>query len=122
MAHFFVSSSSIVLFSILTFCFSTTLLDNFEVVDPLDWEIGKHGVSLHFTYKNRSYSSTFLPDVIKEQGWTKKEALTALIRKAGVRAVSDVSQLDLVKVKRYTGEKNTLTWTEFQEYMAEIKH
>lgn len=96
-------------------------MNDFEYVDALDWEIGKHGIWLHFTYKGRSYSSTFLPDVIKEQGWTKEETLEALIKKAGVRGMSDYRQLDTIKVQRYTGKKNTLTWSEFEDYIARIR-
>ncbi|KAG9380443.1 Ammecr1 family protein [Pyrenophora tritici-repentis] len=55
---------------------AVTLLTNFESVeDPMDWEIGTHGLRISFTDKGRRYGSTYLPDVALEQGWTKEEAL-----------------------------------------------
>ncbi|KAK5114730.1 hypothetical protein LTR62_002304 [Meristemomyces frigidus] len=62
-----------------------TLLNNFSqpTKDPMDWTIGKHGITISFTINGRRYNSTYLPDVAKEQGWTKEEALISLMRKAG---------------------------------------
>jgi len=62
-----------------------TLLTNFSTPtrDPLDWTLGQHGIRISFTYHMRRYGSTYLPDVAKEQGWTKEEAVVSLMRKAG---------------------------------------
>ena len=41
-----------------------SLLINFtEIDDPLDWEVGKHGVEIELSYKGQHYSATFLPEV-----------------------------------------------------------
>ncbi len=50
--------------------------------DPYDWEVGKHGTSVDFIYKDEKYESTFLPEVAKEEKWDKKETLYNLIFKA----------------------------------------
>src|ERR1700710_2407907 len=62
-----------------------TLLTNFSqpTKDPMDWTLGKHGLRISFSHQGRRYGSTYLPDVAKEQGWTKEETLISLMRKAG---------------------------------------
>jgi AMMECR1 domain-containing protein len=40
----------------------------------MDWEIGKHGISL----RAGAYSSTFLPEVAGEQGWSKEDTIKHL--------------------------------------------
>ena len=51
-----------------------SILSNFEEVsDPLDWEIGTHGIEIEFkasTSSSKIYRGTFLPNVAPEQGWT----------------------------------------------------
>lgn len=49
----------------------------------MDWTLGKHGIRISFSYHSRRYGATYLPDVAKEQGWTKEETLISLMRKAG---------------------------------------
>lgn len=68
-----------------------TLLTNFSTPqrDPLGWELGKHGIRISFTQHGRRYGSTYLPDVAREQGWTKEEALISLMQKAGWNGSSD---------------------------------
>jgi len=106
---------------------SVTLLTNFEkVADPLDWEIGKHGVRITFLHKDKRgresrTGATYLPDVIKEQGWTKDQALDSLISKAldhqqGHGSWRQVKDLQLT---RYLGSKESLDyegWSEFREW------
>ncbi|GAB1737218.1 hypothetical protein NU219Hw_g1149t1 [Hortaea werneckii] len=62
-----------------------TLLHNFSppTTDPLDWSLGHHGLRIAFTHAHRRHGATYLPDVPREQGWTKEETLISLMRKAG---------------------------------------
>ncbi|KAI7633725.1 hypothetical protein KC319_g15885, partial [Hortaea werneckii] len=48
-----------------------TLLHNFSAPtsDPLDWELGHHGLRISFTHSHRRHGATYLPDVPREQGW-----------------------------------------------------
>ena len=63
---------------------SVSLLTNFEEAKhALDWEVGKHGIEIEFEHKKKSYGSTFLPEVAKEEGWDQKTTLQYLIRKSG---------------------------------------
>lgn len=69
-----------------------------------------------FTYHGRRLSSTFLPDVPMEQGWTKDETLLQLARKAGARL--SIPQIkNVVELIRYKGEKSKLLYTDYQKLM-----
>ncbi|KAF2630183.1 hypothetical protein BU25DRAFT_388500 [Macroventuria anomochaeta] len=98
---------------------AVTLLTNFEPTpnsDPLAWDIGTHGIRLSFTYHGRRYGSTYLPDVAREQGWTKEEALASLMRKAGWSGRKDDWQKVGLKVIRYQGKKVSLEYNEWKEW------
>ncbi|GFE54641.1 DUF51 family protein, putative [Babesia ovis] len=62
-----------------------SLLHSYEnAKDPLDWEIGKHGIIVEFV-KDRKYSATYLPEVALEHNMTKETAIKELVKKAGYR-------------------------------------
>lgn len=96
-----------------------TLLTNFSTPtrDPMAWEIGRHGIRISFSYHGRRFGATYLPDVAKEQGWTKEEAIVSLMRKAGWSGKKDewrrVMGLELVT---YEGKKVSLNYDEFKEW------
>lgn len=49
---------------------NVSLLSNFEeITDPLDWEVGTHGIEIEFKNSGRTYRGTYLPNVASEQGW-----------------------------------------------------
>ncbi|KAK4497181.1 hypothetical protein PRZ48_011631 [Zasmidium cellare] len=99
-----------------------TLLTNFSAPnkDPMDWTLGKHGLRISFTHHGRRFGSTYLPDVAKEQGWTKEETLISLMRKAGWNGSSSSWQ----KVWRegrgelvtYEGKQVGLHYAEWKEW------
>ncbi|EME77819.1 uncharacterized protein MYCFIDRAFT_33444 [Pseudocercospora fijiensis CIRAD86] len=99
-----------------------TLLTNFSSPskDPLDWELGKHGLRISFTHHGRRYGATYLPDVAKEQGWTKDETLISLMRKAGWSGSS--SQWQKVwrdgrgELVTYEGKPAGLAYAEWKEW------
>ncbi|CAI6338419.1 unnamed protein product [Periconia digitata] len=94
-----------------------TLLTDFESIsDPMDWTLGVHGLRISFEYKNRRYGSTYLPDVAREQGWTKTETIVSLMRKAGWSGRSSTwDQVDL-KVVRYQGRQAKLDYTVWEQW------
>ena len=50
------------------------LTDFEEVYDPLDWEVGKHGIEVEFKADPRAkktYRGTFLPNVASDNGWNQ---------------------------------------------------
>ncbi|CEJ91853.1 hypothetical protein VHEMI07541 [[Torrubiella] hemipterigena] len=96
---------------------AVTLLTDFEPVeDPMDWEVGKHGVRLAFTDRGRRYGSTYLPDVAAEQGWTKDETLLSLMRKAGWSGNKAAWKDVPLKVTRYQGKKMSMRYEEFKKW------
>jgi uncharacterized protein (TIGR00296 family) len=94
-----------------------TLLTNFEpILSPLDWNIGTHGLRISFTYHNRRYGSTYLPDVAKEQGWTKEETMISLMRKAGWSGRKEDWKKVELNVVRYQGRQVRLAYGEWKEW------
>jgi AMMECR1 domain-containing protein len=87
----------------------------------MDWEIGTHGLRISFTYHNRRYGSTYLPDVAKEQGWTKEETLVSLMRKAGWSGRKEEWKKVPLNVVRYQGSKAKLDYTEWSEWRAWVE-
>ncbi|KAF2198976.1 hypothetical protein GQ43DRAFT_421270 [Delitschia confertaspora ATCC 74209] len=100
-----------------------TLLTNFEPVsDPMDWEIGIHGLRISFTYHYRRYGATYLPDVAREQGWTREETMVSLMRKAGWSGRSaDWRKVGELEVIRYQGKKVNLSYGEWQEWRGWVE-
>lgn len=95
-----------------------TLLTDFEAApSPLAWQIGKHGLRISFSERGKRYSATYLPDVAKEQGWSKNETMVSLMRKAGWNGRRDhwmdVSDL---RVVRYQGLKVQLGFQEWRTW------
>lgn len=96
---------------------AVTLLTDFEpAASPLDWTIGTHGLRISFTYHGRRYGSTYLPDVAREQGWTKEETLVSLMRKAGWSGRKDDWRKVELSVVRYQGKKIALEYGEWKEW------
>ncbi|KAF2177919.1 hypothetical protein K469DRAFT_754867 [Zopfia rhizophila CBS 207.26] len=94
-----------------------TLLTNFEpILDPLDWVIGTHGLRISFTYHGRRYGSTYLPDVAREQGWTKDETMISLMRKAGWSGRKEDWRKVELNVVRYQGRQVRLGYREWREW------
>lgn len=95
---------------------AVTLLTQFEdAPDPLDWELGTHGIRIGFVHHGRRYGATYLPDVAVEQGWDKEETIQSLMRKAGyVGSKSRWTEMG-IKVVRYQGKKVAC---EYEDYAA----
>ena len=65
-------------------CEVSLLIKFEEAKDAMDWIIGTHGIDIEFQdNKGLTYSSTFLPEVAKEEGWNKRTTLKYLVQKAG---------------------------------------
>lgn len=90
----------------------------------MDWEIGTHGLRISFLSGNRRYGATYLPDVAREQGWTKEETMVSLMRKAGWNGkTSDWRGVKDLNVVRYQGKRSDLVyneWKEFREWVEKI--
>ncbi|KAG9322793.1 hypothetical protein KVV02_005541 [Mortierella alpina] len=94
-----------------------SLLVEFEDgTNYLDWEVGIHGVWIEFKDNNgRKKTATYLPEVAKEQGWTKQKAIDSLLRKGGYRGTITQEFLDAVILTRYQSKKAKVTYQEYLE-------
>lgn len=96
---------------------AVTLLTDFErCADPMDWELGVHGIKISFYERHRRYTATYLPDVASEQGWTKEETLESLVRKAGWKGRRSWKDLDELEVVRYQGRKESVEYEEYKNF------
>lgn len=94
---------------------SVSLLTNFESdKNYLDWEIGIHGIRIEFhNEKGHRKTATYLPEVAKEQGWTRTETIDSLLRKAGYwKPVTDDFR-NTIKLTRYRSEKIIVAYDEY---------
>ena len=128
--------------------YSISLLTDFEDASSyLDWTIGVHGIYITFPHPSllssssssgtpspvssqaslpataritskHSFSATYLPDVIPDQGWDKIEAIDSAIHKAGWsgRITEDIRRS--VSLRRYQSRKCVIGWDEYVEWRA----
>lgn len=101
---------------------AVTLLTCFEDAEGgiEDWEVGVHGIRISFAWEGRRLGATYLPDVAKEQGWTREEALVSLMRKAGWEGRGGgwrrAAEEGGMKVVRYRGDKEVVGYGEFRAW------
>ncbi|EPQ59644.1 hypothetical protein GLOTRDRAFT_136468 [Gloeophyllum trabeum ATCC 11539] len=121
-----------------------SLLTDFEDASSyLDWTIGVHGISISFPHPSlipsstpstepgspfsstpslprftskQSFSATYLPEVMPEQGWDKIEAIDSAIHKAGWtgRITEDLRRS--IRLRRYQSSKCTVGWDDYVEW------
>ncbi|KAJ3331032.1 AMME syndrome candidate protein 1 protein [Blyttiomyces sp. JEL0837] len=97
-------------------CGVSLLVDFEKGKDYLDWEVGVHGIWIEFKDHNgRKRTATYLPEVAKEQGWTKVEAIESLLKKGGHQGPFDDEVFEEIVLTRYKSQKDTLT---HEEYVA----
>lgn len=77
-----------------------------------DWEIGTHGIIVQFSLDGIERKSTFLPNVMVEQRWSKDQAIDAAIEKFGCRGITKLIR-NRVIVTRYKASKSTLSHQEY---------
>jgi len=93
------------------------LLTDFESArDCNDWTPGIHGIQIEFDEPAGStYSATYLPEVAKEQGWTREETIRELVAKAGYKYKLTSAIRAAMRVTRYQSKKAGLT---YKQYLA----
>lgn len=102
---------------------AVTLLTRFEDRGPaiLDWEVGVHGIRISFrSGGGRRLGATYLPDVAREQGWTREQALVSLMRKAGWEGPRarwrEAAEAGGMKLVRYRGDKEAVSYGEYKAW------
>ncbi|KAF9561369.1 AMME syndrome candidate protein 1 protein [Mortierella alpina] len=97
-------------------CGVSLLVDFEDGANYLDWEVGVHGIWIEFKDNNgRKKTATYLPEVAKEQGWTKQKAIDSLLRKGGYRGTITQDFLDAVILTRYQSKKAKASYQEYLE-------
>ncbi|CAJ0951826.1 unnamed protein product, partial [Mesorhabditis belari] len=94
-----------------------SLLINFEdASDYLDWEVGKHGIRIHFYVNGRENTAVFLPEVAPECGWGHIETVDNLIKKSGYRGKIDEQLRRSLRVVRFQSSKSNLSYQDYITY------
>ncbi|KAF9333703.1 AMME syndrome candidate protein 1 protein [Linnemannia elongata] len=76
--------------------------------------VGRHGIWIEFKdARGRKKTATYLPEVAKEQGWTKEKAIESLLRKGGYREAISQEFLDSVILTRYQSRKGQVTYQDY---------
>ena len=102
---------------------AVSLLTQFEKASSyLDWEVGVHGIWIEFMLPagsgggaGRKTTATYLPEVAKEQGWSKVQAIDSLLRKGGFRAQITEATRAAIVLTRYKSEKARCTYGEYYD-------
>ena len=58
-------------------------------------------------------TATYLPEIAREQGWTKVQTIDSLLRKGGYRDLITEEYRRTVRVVRYQSEKCVLTYDDY---------
>jgi AMME syndrome candidate gene 1 protein len=97
----------------LSVCVS--LLKNFEEkADHEDWTVGQHGVQIEFEKGNEQYEATFLPEVMVEEKWTKRQTLDELLIKSEYRGKCNYKDLKAkIRLTTYESVKTTISYNDY---------
>ncbi|KAI8647768.1 AMMECR1 domain-containing protein [Parasitella parasitica] len=99
---------AITLYEIPFLTCAVSLLTDFEKANNyLDWEVGTHGIWIEFTQTNgEKETATYLPEVMTEQSWTKKQAIHSLLKKGNFRGtITEDYCLNSITLTRYQSQK-----------------
>eukprot|EP01061_Rhynchopus_euleeides_P007527 TRINITY_DN16566_c0_g1_i2.p1 TRINITY_DN16566_c0_g1~~TRINITY_DN16566_c0_g1_i2.p1 ORF type:complete len:223 (+),score=64.08 TRINITY_DN16566_c0_g1_i2:82-669(+) len=95
---------------------TVTLLTPRQAAIPWDnWVAGVHGVQMTLTEGEDTYFASFLPDVVREQGWSRKQTLAALIHKSGYPREVTEDTLRRCSVSRYESTVGKCNYIDYKE-------
>ena len=100
---------------------SISLLHSFTRASSWDdWELGKHGITIHFSDSNniKQYNATYLPEVPGQQRWNKLITIENLVNKAGFNG--NASQVKNLTVTKYQSCKSIMTWLQYLNYTKSV--
>jgi len=90
-----------------------SILHTFESCSLFDWEIGTHGIIIHYNSPNgRHYTATYLPEIPLEHGMTHESAMEDLTKKAGYQLPRTAWNSE-IKVTRYQSKRVRMTAQEY---------
>lgn len=67
----------------------------------------------------KTFTATYLPDVIPEQGWDKMEAVDSAIHKAGWDGTITEDIRRSVKLRRYQSRVCTVGWDDYAKWRGD---
>ena len=67
-------------------------------------QIGTHGIQIEFQDGKLVRTATYLPEVAREQGWTKRQAIDSLMRKGGYKHKVTDEMRNNIKLTKYRSE------------------
>ena len=92
-----------------------TLMHSFKKKkNVFDWEVGTHGVELIFTWQGEQYCATYLPQIIKQNGWTKERTIDELIVKSGCKESYETVK-DVLEIETYEGHIKRISFEEYKK-------
>jgi len=99
-----------------------SLLVDYETCnDCFDWHVGIHGILIKFNcpVTQNCFNATFLPEISKQQNWTKTQTVEALIRKSGYEgSITNTFLLD-IECTRYKSSKHHMKYDEYVKMVGE---
>ncbi|CAJ0565538.1 unnamed protein product, partial [Mesorhabditis spiculigera] len=99
-------------------CGVSLLVEFEDARDYLDWEVGVHGIRIHYHIDGHDYSAVFLPEVAPECGWGHVETVDNLIKKGGYRGRISEDIRRALKVVRFQSSKLTMSYQDYLAYQA----
>ncbi|KAF0683267.1 Aste57867_24699 [Aphanomyces stellatus] len=97
---------------------AVSVLHSYEPAARWDaWDVGIHGIVIELVVDKQRWSATFLPEVASEQGWTQRQTLESLLRKAGFPSVCDDTLLIQVAVTRYRSAKRKMSYADYKHFL-----
>lgn len=116
-----------------------SLLTDFEDAKSyLDWTVGVHGIQITFPHpslilssssgtptpssstpnlphitSHRTFSATYLPEVMVEQRWDRFDAINCAIQKAGWEGLVTEDLRRSIKLRRFKSEKCSVSWHDY---------
>ncbi|KAI8824971.1 ammecr1 protein [Fimicolochytrium jonesii] len=104
-------------------CAVSLLVDFEDGSDYLDWRVGTHGIWIEFKSESgNKRTATYLPEVAKEQGWTKEEAVESLLRKGGHKGKITQEVKDGIVLTRYQSSKTSVTYEEYLDWKKQNQY
>jgi len=95
------------------FC-TVSLLSDFEPTSIFGWDVGVHGVRIHFDVKGKRFDACYLPEVAEEMGWDQDETLRHLVQKAGYNGSYNDDVRSTIHVERFQSVKTTLSHADYR--------
>ncbi|KAL8593820.1 hypothetical protein ACOMHN_064017 [Nucella lapillus] len=100
---------------------SLSILLRFEQAQHcFDWEVGVHGIRIFLQTPQGTLSSTFLPEIASDNGWTQLQTIDELLKKAGCGQPVTPDVLSSLRLVRYRTEKVTVTCADYVQYMNDF--